>query len=342
MLVPLTRPTLRRKDYNSVLDCLVTDQIAPGPLNQEFSAALSKLTGVSGGVGLVSYRSGIHCALELLELTEGDGVIISALAPLEYLQVLQSRGLEAMIVDVDPERPLPSIDSVQEQLLRGAKALVLYYTLGAIPASDELFQLGVPVIEDISQAAGGQWGGAACGARGQVTLLSLDPGAMITTGCGAAVLSRDRRRVKTLRGIAGDLYGDQLLPDMNAALGISQIRALPRFLQKRNEIGGVFREALLRSRHRPLFEQGQSIDSSFPILVKQGRPEVRRYAEKRGIQAEAAAKDAILAGEGTEAESAGTFSNAESLLRRCLLFPLYPSLSRKDVQLVCKVLSTLP
>jgi len=342
MLVPLHRPTLRRKDYNSVLNCLVTDQIAAGPLNQDFAAALSKTLGVSGGVGLISYRSCIHCAFELLELEQGDGVILSALAPKDYLQIIEARGLVAMIADVDPERPLLSIDSVRQHLRAGAKAIVLFYTLGSLPEGDELFQLGVPVIEDVTQAAGGVWGGQPCGARGRVAVLSLDPGGLITTGCGGAIFSADRRGVRTLREIVARGHGGELLPDMNAALGINQVRELPRFLHKRNEIAQVFREALLRSGHSPLLEEGASVNFSFPVLVKEGRPEVRRYAEKRGIQTEPAFSDAVLSVEGAASSAAGSRPNAEQLLRRSLLFPLYPSLARKDIQLLCKVLSTLP
>jgi perosamine synthetase len=342
MLVPLVRPTLRRKDYNSVLNCLVTDQIAAGPLNQEFAAALGKTLGVSGGVGLISYRSCIHCAFQLLELEEGDGVVLSALAPREYLQIIEARGLKAMIADVDPQRPLPSLDSLKQHLHGGAKAMVLFYTLGSLPAGDELFQMGVPVIEDVTQAVGGLWGGQPCGARGRVALLSLDPGGLITTGGGGAVFSADRRGLRTLKEIVARGYGAELLPDMNAALGINQVRELPRFLHKRDEIERVFREALLRSRHIPLLEEGGSVNFSFPILVKEGRPEVRRYAEKRGIQTEAAFSDAVLSVVGAASTAAGSYSNAEQLLRRTLLFPLYPSLARKDIQLLCKVLSTLP
>ena len=108
MLVPLHRPTLRRKDYNSVLNCLVTDQIAAGPLNQDFAAALSKTLGVSGGVGLISYRSCIHCALELLELEQGDGVILSALAPKDYLQIIEARGGSGTSAVVGRLRPAAS------------------------------------------------------------------------------------------------------------------------------------------------------------------------------------------------------------------------------------------
>ncbi len=365
MLIPVNRPTLRRKDFNSVLNCLVSDQIASGPLNQEFTASLSRALTVPGGVSLISYRSSIHCALELLELEEGDGVIISALAPKEYLQVIESRGLVALVADVDPERPLLSINSVQHQLASGAKAIVLYYSLGSMPAGDDLFQLGVPVIEDITQSLGGVWSDQPCGSRGRVGVLSLDSGGLITAGCGGMVFSRDRRSVRTLKDIAGRDFYDQLLPDMNAALGITQVRELPRFLDKRSEIAQVFREALLRSRHSPLFneEDWEYVDFSFPILLKDGRLEVMQYANRKGIQSEAAFKEAIVAVEGFEegndglggstssgSDSTGSreinpvrqFPNARDLLWRCLLFPLYPSLARKDVQLICKVLSTLP
>jgi dTDP-4-amino-4,6-dideoxygalactose transaminase len=342
MLVPLSRPTLRRKDYNSVLNCLVSDQIAPGPLSQEFSYALSRALGVSGAVGLISYRSCIQCALDLLELEPGDGVLLSALAPKEYLQVVESRGLVARIADVDLERPLPSVGQLENHLSRGVKAIVLYYTLGCLPAGDDIFQVGVPVLEDITEAVGGVWGDFACGSRGRVGVVSLDAGGLITAGCGGAVFSRDRRSVRMLKDIMAAGYADHLLPDMNAALGISQLRELPRFLQKRTEIEQLFREALLRSRHSPLFDEGTSVHFSFPILVKDGRPEVCRYAGKRGVRTEAAFKDAIVAVQAGIPEAGGHFPNAEQLLWRCLLFPLYPSLARKDVQLICKVLSTLP
>jgi dTDP-4-amino-4,6-dideoxygalactose transaminase len=131
------------------------------------------------------------------------------------------------------------------------------------------------------------------------------------------------------------------------------------------EIAQIFREALLRSRHNPLFneEDGEYVDFSFPILVKDGRLEVVQYANRKGIQSEPAFKEAIVAVEGFEegnnglSDSSSTgpdstegreinsvrqFPNARELLWRCLLFPLYPSLARKDVQLICKVLGTLP
>jgi perosamine synthetase len=342
MLVPLTRPTLRRKDYNSVLNCLVSDLIAPGPLAQEFGSSLSRLLGAAAAFGLVNYRSCIHCAFDCLELKAGDEVLVSALAPKEYLQVIEARGLVAVVADVEEGRPLLSGERVQPHLSSGLKAIVLSYTLGALPESEEIFGLGVPVVEDVTQAVGGQWDGRPCGGRGRMGVMSLNPGGLITAGCGGVVFSRDRRHGRALKDLAAGEYADQLLPDMNAALGVSQVRELPRFLDKRRQIESVFREALLRSPHGPLFGEGERVDFAFPVLVKHGRREVRQYAAKRGVETEPAFKDAVVAIRGGSGAAAGHFPNAETLLWRCLLFPLYPSLARKDVQLICRVLSTLP
>jgi perosamine synthetase len=351
MNIPLSRPTLRRKDFDNVLSCLVSDRIAPGPVNHDFTASLCRVLSVAGGVTLASYLSSIHCAFEFLELSPGDRVVLSALAPQEYLRVIESRGLVAMFADVEVEHPVLRADRVEPLLASGAKAIVLHYCLGFLPDSDDLFELGVPVIEDLSESCGGSWGGKPCGSRGQVGLLSLGSGGIVTTGGGAAVFTRERRSVKRLRNIAETLYPDQRLPDMNAALGITQLREIDRFLSKRSTIVSLYRQAMQSSRHKSLYsaDEAGSVAFSFPVLVKNSLPEVRRYAGNKGVETRCAFKDAIIALAGNETgESEGiiidgrSLPNCKELLWRCLLFPLYPSLGKKDIQHICKVLTTLP
>ena len=361
MLIPMFRPTLRRKDYNSVLSCLVSDRISAGPMNREFTAGLCRALDVAPGITLSSFASCLYCAFEFLGLGPGDGVVISGLAPQEYLQVIESRGMRPLIVDVEPEELLPGPAEVERQLAAGAKAAVLHYSLGFLPEADDLFQLGIPVIEDISQAFGANRDGQPYGSLGQVGVLALDPGGIITAGCGGMVFSRDRRSAKALRGIAEHRFADQLLPDMNAALGLSQLREVDRFLSRRREIADLYHQSLERSRHSPLSteQRDRQVDYSFPVLLKDGMPEVRRYASKKGIETQPAFKDAIIGTAGSIEERDGeqgscpaevpvispgdrSLLNCRELLSRCLLFPLYPSLGKKDVQLICKVLSTLP
>jgi len=394
MSIPVFRPTLRRRDFNSVLGCLVSDRIGGGPLNHELAAELSRYLGVAGGACLVSFAQAVQCALEVLGLAAGDAVILSALAPADYLGVLAGRGLRALVADVDPSTGLVLRSAVERHLTSGPKALVLHYPLGCVPESEELFSLGLPVLEDISQALGATLGAPGggedgsppggqpaesslrrCGSLGAVSVLCLAPQAIVTAGGGAAVFARERRNLKALRDAVERQPRDSLLPDMNAALGLAQLREIEGFLKARRAIGELFSQAVARSRHGRLgpWQENAGVPYAFPVLVKDGVKQVRQFAMKRNIETCSAFGDCVAAigqapaeppGEGPAgpraeeppaAESqhaspdlaAGTEAApapgaARDLLARCVLFPLYPTLLKRDLQLIAKVLSALP
>ncbi len=378
--IPVFRPTLRRRDFNSVLSCLVSDRLAGGPLNHELSAELARYLGAAGGACLATYREAVDCALEALGLARGEAVVLSALAPAEYLHRLAARGLRALLADVDPGTGLVLRSEVERLLGSAPKALILHYPLGCVPDSDELFRLGLPVLEDISQALGASLGDGGdaeaegpppapsrrCGSLGAVSLLSLAPEGIITAGAGAAVFARDRRELKGLKEAVERRPRDALLSDMNAALGLAQAREIERFLKSRRTIAGLFTQAVARSRHGrlgPLQEQ-TGVPFAFPVLVKDGLKTVRQFAMKRNIDTcsafadTAAALGQVPAGQapaepadgggqpepqpGSRPEAAGVPAAARDLLARCVLFPLYPTLLKRDLQLIVKVLSALP
>ncbi len=392
--IPVFRPTLRRRDFNSVLSCLVSDRIGGGPLNHELAAELSRYLGAAGGACLATYREAVDCALEALGLVPGDAVVLSALAPSEYLRALAARGLRVLLADVDPGTGLSLRSEVERHLAGAPKALILHYPLGCVPESDELFQLGLPVLEDISQALGASLGvggegevraGAdadaeaqaagpspapsrRCGGLGAVSVLSLAPEGIITAGAGAAVFARDRRELRALKEAVESRPRDALLSDMNSALGLAQAREIERFLKSRRAIAGLFTQAVARSRHGrlgPLQEPtglpgGVGVPFSFPVLVKDGAKAVRQFAMKRNIETCSAFADSVAAVEQGPAEqptaepaAAGAQPGpgreavrvpgaARDLLARCVLFPLYPTLLKRDLQLILKVLSALP
>jgi perosamine synthetase len=369
--IPVFRPTLRRRDFNSVLSCLVSDRLGSGPLSHELASELARYLGASGGACLATFAQAVDCALQALGLAEGEAVVLSALAPAEYLPALAARGLRALVADVDPETGLVRRSEVERHLGGAPKALILHYPLGCAPDSDELFRLGLPVLEDISQALGaslGEGGGDAeadgpspapsrrCGSLGAVSVLSLAPEGIITAGAGAAVFARDRRELKGLKEAVEARPRDALLSDLNAALGLAQAREIERFLKARRAMAALFSQAVARSRHGrlgPLQEQAGA-PFSFPVLVKDGVKAVRQFAMKRNIETCSAFAEAVAAvgqgpagppgGQGRQPrpETSQAPAAARDLLARCVLFPLYPTLLKRDLQLIVKVLSALP
>jgi dTDP-4-amino-4,6-dideoxygalactose transaminase len=366
MSIPVFRPTLRRRDFNGVLGCLVSDAIGPGPLSQELAAELARYLGMTGGLCAATYSAALQWALDCLELKPGDAVIVPALAPASYAWALASRGLRLLVADVDPASGLLERSEVERLLPEGPRALVLHYTLGFLPETDDLFTLGLPVLEDISQALGAGPGELRCGSLGQVSVLDLGPQGIITAGSGAAVFCRDRRALKSLRDAAERAPRDFLLPDLNAALALAQLKAIDNFLKARRTIAEAFGQAVGRSRQGRLSSPRESgwVPFSFPVLVKDSLKQTRQFALRKGVETHSAFLDSILAVEQAEgfaaAEEAGSrpeepesearvpaapgrsSPNARDLAGRCLLFPLYPALGKRDAQLIAKVLASLP
>jgi len=342
MALPIFRPTLKRRDMGSVLSCIVSDKLGPGDLVRDLVGRVCQALGAGGGVTVSSPYAGLSLALEALGLAPGDGVVLSALAPAVHLRAIRDRGLVPLLADVDPESGCIDPASAGALAANGAKALVAHHALGFVADLEALRGTGLPVVEEASQAFGARYaGGAPCGGSGDLSLLSLEPEGIVTCGGGALVLARTRPAAAGLRrsSEASPVYAP--LPDLNAALGISQVAALERFLAVRREIGAAYAQALLKSRHRPLVQKGEAepVPFSFPVLLADGMKDARAFALKKGIETLPAFGECAAAVDGAAADSC---PHARSLMLRCLLFPLYPMLARRDVETVAKVLASLP
>jgi dTDP-4-amino-4,6-dideoxygalactose transaminase len=341
MALPVFRPTVKRKDMGSVLSCIVSDKIGPGEISRELVARACHLLGHAGGVTLRNSYLALSVALEALGLGASDPVILPALSPSLWLRVLLDKGMVPLVADVDPESGAIDLQQVAALVQKGAKAILVPHTLGVMVDIEGLRAHGIPVLEDASQALGGKIGELPCGGAADICLVSLDPEDIVTCGGGALVLARQKSAAAALRKTQeGSPLHSQLM-DMNAALGISQLAALESFVAARREIALVYGQSLLRSRHTSLVQKtdAENVLSSFPVALADGMKEVRQYALKKNVDTVPAFADTIAA---LEDSPAAHCVNARSLVLRCLLFPLYPMLGKRDVEAVCKVLATLP
>jgi perosamine synthetase len=325
----------------SVLSCIISDRIGPGEISRELVGKVCHTLGMASGVSVSHPYLALSLAFDALGLAAGDSVVLSALSPALHMRVAKDKGLSVLLADVEGDSGSIDPKEVEKLLSRGPKAVVVHHTLGIIADMDALKAFGVPLVEDCSQALGGKKGEGVCGGIGEVCVLSLAPEDIITCGGGALVLAKSRNTSAQLKRIAeaSPLYSP--LADMNAALGISQVHALERFIAARREVQAAYAQSLMKSRHKPLVQKGEAenVLCAFPVVLSDGMKDVRQYAMKKGVETEPAFAEAAAA-----RDDAADFPcpNARSLMLRCLMFPLYPMLGRRDVETVQKVLATLP
>lgn len=345
----------------AVLTCMVDEKIGPGAVNSRLVQTAKELMGFDGAVALRSPSIALEYVFKALNLPAGSGVILSALAPSYQLLTVEKCGYEPLIADVSEETGLVTAGSAEQCVKNGGRLLVLAESMGILPDIRPFLELGIPLVEDISQSvfaeyppepsdesseqkSGGpqQVPGKKAGMCGLYALLGMEEKDVVTSGGGALLIAPSRREWTVLKNIAENAPPTDSMPDMNAALGLAELKEFERNEKMRRELYSLFSRAVLSGRHktyaRPA-EKGSTV-CSFPLVLNSGFKDVKQYAQKKNVEVRQAYEDSVIA---LRQESlAPKCICANSLLLRCAAFPLYPRLGQKDASQIVRVLSSLP
>jgi dTDP-4-amino-4,6-dideoxygalactose transaminase len=360
MKIEVYSPTIRRKEMDAVLTAMVEDKIGPGERARLLTQTAKEYLHFDYALALRSPAIALHLALKALNLEDGQGVVISALSPRYYSRVIEDLRLTPFYADVSFSFPCMSRETIEKALAGKPEGLTvrciaLHHTLGFAPDTASIAELGLPVIEDISQSYGtfpadaaakesaaenAEGGAGKERVHGVFTILGLEERDMLTSGGGALLFAMNRRDGSVLRDYS-NLPGEYCLPDINAAMAAVQFKETPRNMERRREIARIYTQSSLRTAHKrfiPLEEGGYN-NYAFPLVLETGFKDVVAYARKKEIVAESAF-DQSLAGAGVIDSNRCPASYSLSL--RTVLFPLYPRLRSQEVERVSKLIMTLP
>jgi perosamine synthetase len=340
MSIPVFRSYIRRKDMDTVLNCLVTDSVGPGEYLDRFQKSAREALGFDYGFAVRSPLFALGLALDSLGLSPGDAVAVPAIAPAYYAQALSSRGLVPVFVDSAPEGAEALLSAVEAGEPR-PKAFVLYEALGLLPDPEAVAALGLPVIEDMSNAIGAYRGESRAGSLGKLAIMVMEHDSLVTSGGGALLFAFGKREGQVLRNLAEGIAPEIRMTDYNAALALAQLRDMEGAIARRRELAGLFAQSLARTRHRLVSQGGEGEPGywAFPVSVASSAKDVRAYAKKKEVDTELAFEGSLLA-KGFVPEEA--CPNARSMSLRCLLFPLHQRIGASAAEKISKVLATLP
>ena len=363
MRIEVYSPTIRRKEMDAVLTAMVEEKIGPGDRNRLLIHTAKERLNFDFALALRSPAVALHLALKSLNANPGQAVVISALSPVFYLQVIYDLKLTPLLCDVTYDNPCMNRESIENTIAkRNADievcAVILHHTLGFVPDAASVAELGIPVIEDISQSYG-YWvktyekneqennitppgedtgtGGSPL-IHGIFCILGLEEKDMLTSGGGALLFAMNRRDSAALRNFSG-IADEYCLPDINAALAVVQFKEVQRNIERRSEIARAYIQASLRTRHKRFIQIVKNTENyySFSLILETGLKDVIAYARKKEILLENAFEKTIA--------GAGLCDNcpvSNSLALRTVLFPMYPRLRSQDVEHVSRLIMTLP
>ncbi len=338
-LIPFFKPSLFRKDMDAVLQTMVDEKIGPGEKKRSYVRAFSSYLKKKDGIALRTLPDALSASFQALHLEKGDSVALSVFTPLVYLEALSRAGLKAYPVDADDEL-MPDCDFLKDGLRDGVKALILFLPLGNIVSDYSRYrELGIPVIEDITEAAGSLYGGEKPGRGGDIVICSTEENSPVSTAGGCAVFSDNDEIIESLRSSVNP-YTE--LPDMNAALGIVQLDKLDSVIQRRRAIYRIYLdEALRHGRTRVVGMNDPDFETnaySFSLISSDRPEDAIEIAKKYSVPVHKTFSKAVGSRYLRDYER---FSSSYAALTRCISFPLYPLLSNSEIQQIRKSVSVM-
>src|SRR6185437_13445079 len=209
MHIPLAAPDITDAEIDAVTAVLRTPQLSLGPELEAFESALASYHSVDYAVAVSSGTAGLHLALLVLGIGEGDEVVIPSFAFVAVANaVLQVRAtpvfaeIEPIGLNLDPA-------AVERAVTARTRAIIVVHTFGVPAEMDALETIarrrGLALIEDACEAVGACFGAPAASRRvgsfGNLAVLGFYPNKQLTTGEGGAVLCRDQVHAKKLRSL---------------------------------------------------------------------------------------------------------------------------------------------
>ncbi len=328
---------------DAVLQTMVDEKIGPGERRKDFLRLFCQYVKAKDGACLRSYLDALEISISAFSLEKGSKLGISVLSPNIYRVVAERLGLEIVLMDIDPLTGCISMDAVNKAVEEGVNTLLIHEPVCQLPQNLEgLKELGLNVIEDITESIGSSFGDLSAGSIGNVVVCGLEEDGIISTGGGAIVVSSDVEKAELIKSLSRQTSPYTELADMNAALGIIQLINLPDLLKRRGEIFRMYQQALMKTNNKLFGEKNIDFKSNgfvFPVVVN-GRPdEVIQFAQKYNVSCKRTFTKTIGI---RYADRIDLFPGAVDALSRGLSFPLYPFLQPKDIEAIVKVIGHLP
>ena len=279
-MIPYGKQQISQADIDSVVAVLQSDWLTQGPKVPAFEAAIANYCNAQYGIAVNSATSALHIACLALNVSEGDTVWTSPISFVASANCALYCGAKVDFVDINLATGNMSVSALTDKLISAKqnnclpKVVIPVHLAGQSCDMKAIYDLskqyGFKIIEDASHAIGAQYNGkkVGCCEFSDITVFSFHPVKIITSAEGGVVTTQQsdlakrmvqlrshgivRDHTVMLREDEGDWYYEQhelgfnyRMTELQAALGVSQMKRLDAFVLKRNELAALYRKQLI-------------------------------------------------------------------------------------------------
>lgn len=322
----LHEPTFSVRDHELITTCLDQGWVSSaGAFVGQFEQALVDYTGATHAVAVVNGTAAMHLALHLVGVKPGDEVLMPALTFVATANAVSYCGATPHFLDsepnsfgVDAHRAADYLKTALKRTALGVEnrhtgrpvtALVAVHIFGHPGELDELSALcldyGITFVEDAAESLGSFYKGRHTGRIGRMAALSFNGNKIITTGGGGAIMTDDEAIAQRARHLSttaklphqwayvhDEIGFNYRMPNLNAALGCSQMERLAEFVADKRALAQDYASALRNLRGARHVSEPQHTQSNYwlnALLLERDDPACRdrllELLHERGIKA---------------------------------------------------------
>lgn len=359
--IAFNKPTLTKKDLENVLDSLIQDELLTGSVCKDLEQLFSAKLGIKQALALNSLTAAYHVLWLAMDLSHESTVILPSYYQPYVLSSLLYVGARPRLLDYDKEGFFYNEQQLLDALTDDVAAVVLPYVYGDRRGALQINKIrqkkpDVHIIEELTHSFGAQNSdGRPLGALGSVAVLSLTDDSIVTTGNGALLATDNLKIINRARETSRlpnwssrkqedtthkslQQRFDYRMADFQAALAITQIKNIHKFNQRRGEIAELYRKVLGRTANRYLFAEDQPVPFRFPVILDSAADAALRRFRQDKIRVRHQSTWPLHRVQQLERNQ---FRQSERLYQRVIELPIYPQMSKKEVNRVLNALSRL-